>query len=112
MPYQTDPLVADSVCDFLQSVMDDNSRRGAVVSFRANNDATLMTAALTGTISSRWTLVETQTAMSADWFINSRRGKIGLGGQFDMEWMVVPASGLAVWVLGTSVLETDTRLAV
>ena len=112
MGYQTSPLVADAVAGFMQSVFDDATRRGAVVSLHANNDATLMLAALAGTISSRWTLVETQTALAADWFVNSRKGRIGLGGEFHMEWMVVPASGQAVWVLGTSALDTDTRLAV
>mgnify|MGYP007071579131 CR=1 FL=1 len=112
MGYQTNPLVADSVAAFGQSVFDDNTRRGAVVTYRANNDSTLMLAALTGTVSSRWTLVETQTALAGDWFVNSRKGRIGMGGQFDMEWMVVPASGQSVWVLGTSALGTDTRLAV
>jgi hypothetical protein len=112
MGYQTNPLVADSVADYGQSVFEDITRRGAVVRYRANNDATLMLAALAGTISSRWTLVETQTALASDWFVNNRKGRISMGGEFHMEWMVVPASSAAVAILGSSALDNDFRLAV
>jgi hypothetical protein len=67
---------------------------------------------MTGGISTRWTFVEGQTALASDWFINGRRGKISLGNRLDMELYVVPASADAVWVLGTSALDVDTRLAI
>ena len=111
MPYQTNTLTADQVATYLQSVVSSVSRRGAIVSFQANKSATLMAFALAG-ISTRWTLSEGQTAMSGDWFINGRRGKIGLGGRFEMEIYVVPAGGQSAWVLGTSALTTSATLAI
>ena len=112
MPYQSNILVADSVCFYLQSITGDNTRRGAVVKIHANKSAALMLASMTGGISSRWTLAETQTALGGDWFVNGRRWKISLGNRKDMEWYVVPASADALWILGTSALDVNTRLGV
>lgn len=112
MPYQSNILVANSVCSYLQSITSDNTRRGAVVSIHANKSALLMLASLTGTVSSRWTLEESQTGLAADWFINGRRWTVSLGNRKDVEWYVVPASADALWVLGTSALDTNTRLGV
>ena len=112
MPYQNNPLTANAVCNYLQTITSDNERRGARVNIHANKSSALMLAALTGGISSRWTLVETQSALAGDWFINSRKWKVSLGNRLDMEWMVVPAGSSPAWVLGTSALGVDTVLAV
>jgi hypothetical protein len=111
-PNQTNFNVAKSISGWLLSQVNDPTIRGARVKFLANKSAALMTAALTGYISSRWTVIEDQTGISGDWFINGRHGVMGPGGNFDMEWIMVPAGTQEVWVLGTSALGTNTRLAV
>lgn len=112
MPYQNNPITADAVCNYLQAVTSDNTRRGARVKIHANKSAELMLAALTGLISTRWTIAETQTALGGGWFINGRHGTIGPGNRFDMEWTVVPAGSTPAWILDTSALGTNTVLTV
>lgn len=112
MPYQNNPLTADAVCNYLQSISSNNALRGCRVSFHANKSAALMTDAMTGLISTRWTIVETQTALNGDYFINGRKRTVSLGNRLDVEWLMVPASGAGAWVLGTSALGVDTVLTV
>jgi hypothetical protein len=70
-----------------------------------------MLAALAGIISTRWTVAESLTGLSEDIFVNGRSGKIGPGNQLNMSWWCVPA-GAGAWVLDTSALDVNTRLAV
>jgi hypothetical protein len=112
MPYQNSPVTADVVASYLQSIASDNTRGAHRVYFHANKSAALMLAAMTGLISTRWTLEETQTALFGDYFVNGRKRTISLGNRLDVEWLVVPAGTAGAWVLGTSALDTSTVLTV
>jgi hypothetical protein len=112
MPYQSDPLTADAVATYLQTISADNNRRGCRVAFHANKSAALMTTAMTGLISTRWTIAETQTGLNGDFFINGRKRTVSPGNRLDVEWIMVPAGTGTVWIMGTSALGTDTTLVV
>lgn len=112
MPYQNNPNTADAVANYLQSAASDNERRGCRVKIHANKSAALMAAVIAGTVSTRWTLAETQTGLSGDFFINSRRWSIGMGGRLDVEWLLVPAGSSPAWVLDTSALDSTAVLVV
>ena len=112
MPYQNNPLTADSVANYLQSIASNNALRACRVNFHANKSAALMAAAMTGLISTRWTIAETQTALGGDYFINGRKRTVSLGNRLDVEWLMSPAGNAGAWVLGTSALDVDTVLTV
>jgi hypothetical protein len=69
-----------------------------------------MEAALTGGISTRWTILEAQTATGAEWFINGRNLTLSAGNRLDVEWYCVPAENVLSWILGESELEIGTML--
>ena len=112
MPYQNNPITADAVCNYLQSISSNNAVRSCRVNFLANKSAALMTMAMTGLISTRWTIQETQTALGGDYFINGRKRTISMGNRLDVEWLMVPAGNAGAWVLGTSALDSTTILTV
>ena len=112
MPYQNNPITAASVCNYLQAIASDNANRACRVSFHANKLAALMTAAMTGLISTRWTIEETQSALGGDYFINGRKRTVSLGNRLDVEWLMVPAGIGGAWILDTSALDTTTVLVV
>lgn len=112
MPYQTSPVTAESVANYLQTIVSNLNSYGIGVRFLANKSSNLLAAALLGAPSTRWTIAEAQTGVTGDWFINSRRMTMGLGGRLDVEWQMVPASAESLWILATSALETGTRLGV
>jgi hypothetical protein len=112
MPYQTNGNVADSVCTSLQVTAADNNRRACRVTIHANKSADLMTAAMTGLISTRWTVIETQTGLSGDYFINGRKRTVEMGNKLTVEWILVLASNVSAWILETSALDTNTILAI
>jgi hypothetical protein len=107
MPYQNNPNTANAVAAYLQSVSSDNALRACRVKFHANKSAELMTAAMTGQISTRWTIQETQTGIDGDYFINGRKRTISLGNRLDVEWLMVPAGTEALWILDNNVETTN-----
>jgi hypothetical protein len=109
MPYQSDPLIADSVANYIYSLIS-AGKYGRVVRFHANKSTALMEAALTGGISTRWTILEAQTATGAEWFINGRNLTLSAGNRLDVEWYCVPAENVLSWILGESELEIGTML--
>lgn len=112
MPYQDNPNTADAVANYLQSIASDNTRRGVRIRVTANKSAAAMAFALTGNISTRWTVAETLTGLSGDHFVNGRKRTMSLGNLLTVEALMVPAGSSTTWVLGTSALGTDTKLAV
>lgn len=111
--YQGNLLTAKDIIDYLYSkVSDRTAKRIRRCGFHANRSAAQMAAALTGEISTRWTIIEAQTGISGDWFVNAVRYMLGPGGRLDVEWTVVPAADEVFWVLGNSTLGVDTYLGV
>jgi hypothetical protein len=96
----------------MQSVASTNNRGACRVNIHANKSAALMTYAMTGLISTRWTIAETQTALGGDYFINGRKRTVNLGNRLDVEWLMVPAGGSSIWVLSMSALDVDTKLGI
>ena len=76
LPYQSDPNVA---VDFADMVLDENKdphSRLKSITFTANQDDTLMAAALTLDVNNVITITETQTGISADYLIGGIEGSI------------------------------------
>jgi len=78
------------------------------VRFLANQSATLMTAALDGEPSSRFTMKESMTAINSDWFINAVQFDVQVGGLIYCEWIAMPADTTPMWIWNTSKWNTDT----
>ena len=78
------------------------------------NDA-LMTQALTRTVGDRISIVETQTGVSADYFIVGERHIVDQASKvYQVTWYLEPADPVQYWVLGVtgfSELEQTTRIA-
>jgi hypothetical protein len=90
MAYESSRDMADSLAATLQPLASSNTRRSCRVKFHANKSAALMAAAQTGLISTRWTIAETQTALSSDFFIAGVKRTIGPGNRLDVEWLMRP----------------------
>jgi hypothetical protein len=91
MPYESDPLSANTMATALQAIASSNTRRGCRVKFHANKSAALMWAGLTGYISyQRWTIEETQAHIIGDYFINGTKQTISMGNRLDVEWLCEP----------------------
>jgi hypothetical protein len=81
------------------------------VRFLANASDALMLAFLQGEPSSRITLVESMTAINADYFINGVSFDIEPGGLIWCEWIVVPADTTAFFIWDTSRWDVDAYWA-
>lgn len=92
MPYQSNPRVADRICQHLYGIVSGNGYRGLKIGFRANSSANLMTVALNGDISTQWQISETQTAVPSTqhWCLNGYKMTLGPGCMLDVEWWLVP----------------------
>jgi len=95
MPYCSDSRLARNVRDYLYLRISDTDYQGARVSFNANKSAALMAAALSGDVSTHWTIRETLTALTGDWNINGYECSLGVGGRLDVTWWVVPCRNIS-----------------
>ena len=97
----TDPNKGRNYADF---ILDKVGRQHVVVrmvSFNANQDATLAAAAAAAEISQRFTLTEAATGLSEDFFINSLAFAYQ-GNQLEVTMVAVPWATYRCWIWDTS----------
>ncbi len=116
MLYQSNPMVTSDAALYLSSVYANPMANVGQVRFVANQSAALLTAAITGGISSRIALAETMSGLTAvlEYFINGVEFEITETEVVTVTWWLAPASTVVYWLLGTagaSELGASTRLA-
>lgn len=116
MLYQSNALVASDAALHLKETFKDPLANIGAVTFVANQSAALLTAAITGDISSRIRIVETMSGVTAalDYFINGVEFEISETEVMTTTWWLTPASTTVYWqlgVAGASELGNTTRLA-
>jgi hypothetical protein len=95
-PYQSNPLMADAICNYLYAIVTTAGYRGMRVDFHANKSATLMGAALTAYMTTLFTVGESLTGTSGNWWVNGYQMTIGPGGRLDVSWWMVPYNSQTV----------------
>lgn len=116
MLYQSNPLVASDAAYYLKQTFKDPLANIGSVRFVANQSAALLTAAITGEISSRIRIVETISGLTTatEYFINGIEFEISETEVMEVTWWLAPANTTVYWQIGTagaSELGTTTRLA-
>jgi hypothetical protein len=115
-PYQSDPTIAKLAADYVASLFSSPLANVQAVTFRANQSAALLTAALAGDISDTVQLQEDVTGLTTvqKFYINAVGLRFGLNGLIDCTWRLAPADSSSYWILGVAgvgELGTTTRLA-
>ncbi len=110
--YQNKMTEAQDFVDIILSWYKDETLRVKSVTFSPNRNSTLMLAFLKGVIGNRITLSEVVSGIeSEDFFISGIRTSITEGNIIKVTWALMPASANYYWILGTSKLDTETKLA-
>jgi hypothetical protein len=112
MAYLQSKNQAQSICDYLAAKVQRPGKTIERMTFLANKDADCMLAALEGEPGTRWTIRNWQTAVANDWFINGVELTIGGGLMLTAAWCALSADLNSYWILDTSALDVDTKLAV
>jgi hypothetical protein len=116
MLYQSNPLVASDAALYLKEVFKDPLANARAVRFLANQSEALLTAAITGEISSRVRVVESVSGLTAatEYFINGIEFDISEMETLETTWWLAPASTTVYWqlgIVGASELGVSTRLS-
>ncbi len=113
MPYQSNVNVGQAAADYTLSKFSSQSAQARLVTVTGKS-AALLTAILQRDISDRITLTETVTGLNGDFFVNGMTLRVLPTLQVSATLTLAPTNdpftGL-YWVIGTSALGTDTRLA-
>lgn len=115
MLYESNPFTAKSAGDYFKGIWKNPLAHVRVVSFKANQSATILAAALTSDISTRIALVETVSGIVATtvYLINGVRFEIDEFDNMIVSWWLTPANTTQFWqigVAGASELGTTTIL--
>lgn len=107
MPYQSNPYMAKAAADFFANVFADPMAAATSVTFCANQSDALMTAAITGDISSLIALIETVSGFDGvqGYFINGVKIEVQEFEEMIVTWWLTPSStadGANPWLLGTA----------
>ena len=113
MIMQNDPYVGSGAAAYLAGLYSSGLSNVQKVTFCANQSDTLMTAAITGEISSRVALVETVSGLLSTqlYYINGIAIEIDEFEKMNVTWWLTPADTAAYWILDTATLDLGTRLA-
>lgn len=102
MTYQDNPLVGQAAADFLLTNLENPITAIESISFLAERSAALESAFLDLEPGDRITLVEQQSDVSNDFFINGCSYRMYGPGIIEATWYVVPAQDSAYWALGVA----------
>jgi hypothetical protein len=108
--YQDNPLQSRSVADYFLDRLSVLREDVKSVQFIPNSSASLMTAFLSLDVGDRFTLQETVSGISSDYFINGATLRITKKGIAFVSWIPELADTTVYWILNTSKLNTDTTL--
>lgn len=101
LPYQDDPYIGQSACDYMLGVYASLTSHIGAVEFFANHSAAFMTAALTVEPGDRVTISETVTGVaSLECIVRSVELRVGARGRVICRFGLKPASTTAIWSLG------------
>lgn len=101
LPYQSDATIAAGAAQWILSYWKTPPTYIPSVTFPANQSSTVMGYALSVEPGDRITLVETQTGLNADFFVQGVR-LAGTPVNLDCTWMLAPQTVGRMWILGTS----------
>lgn len=113
MPYQSSAVVGQGAADFFLGKFKNPLAQARRITVLATT-AALLTQVLTRDISDRITLSETVTGVSDDFFINAVELSVTANGHVMASYTLATAAdpfSALYWMLGTSVLGTNTLLA-
>ena len=102
MAYQDDPLVGQSASEFLLEKLKTPTTLIETITFTADRSDALMTAFLDLEPGDRVTIVEQQTSVSADFFINGCAYQMIGDNRVECTWYVTPAQDSGYWALGVA----------
>jgi hypothetical protein len=95
-------VIAEALAGFKLLESKEPRKVPSSVRFLANSNPTFMLAALQGEVSSRMTLRESMTAIDGDFHINGVSFEIESGKWIWVDWTLVPAYALPIWIIGVS----------
>ena len=113
MVMQGDPYIGSGAAAYFSTLYANPLANVTFVKFCANQSDALMTAAITGEISSRVALVESVNGLLSTqlYYINGIAIEIEEFEKMEVTWWLTPADASSYWILDTSELDISTRLA-